>query len=133
SRNTKYDTKIKGGIVLKRFSKFLTVLLVVSMILPGIAQAAPVVTAESSAIQRLAGKGREETAVAASEMAYKDGAENVVLVGYNGEVDALAGTLLANAKKAPLLITNQASLTETTKKERSEEHTSELKSRFDLV
>lgn len=114
---TKYNVKIKGGITLKRFSKFLTVLLVVSMILPGIAQAAPVLTAETSAVQRLAGKGREETAVAASEMAYKDGAENVVLVGYNGEVDALAGTLLANAKKAPLLITNQASLTETTKKE----------------
>src|SRR5699024_11533321 len=109
SRNTKYDTKIKGGIVLKRFSKFLTVLLVVSMILPGIAQAAPVVTAESSAIQRLAGKGREETAVAASEMAYKDDAENDVLEGYNGEVDALAGTLLANAKNDSLLITNQES------------------------
>lgn len=114
---TKYNVKIKGGITLKRFSKFLTVLLVVSMILPGIAQAAPVLTAETSAVQRLAGKGREETAVAASEMAYKDGAGNVVLVGYNGEVDALTGTLLANAKKAPLLITNQASLTETTKKE----------------
>lgn len=90
---------------MKKHSKFLVILLVISMILPGIVQAAP--TIESTSIERLSGSSRIKTAIAVSQEVYPDGsAKNVVLAGYNGEVDALTGTLLAAAKDGPLLLVN---------------------------
>lgn len=68
-------------------------------------------------VERLAGAGRMETAVAVSKVAYKEGADAVVLSGYHGEVDALTGTLLANAKRAPVLLTEQKGLSKVTKDE----------------
>ncbi|OLS02261.1 cell wall-binding repeat-containing protein [Tissierella creatinophila] len=87
---------------MKKYSKFFAVLLAIAMVLPGIAQAAPV--AEEVKVERLAGSDRVETSIKVSQKAY-DKADTVVLAGYNGEADALTGTLLANAKKAPLLLT----------------------------
>lgn len=100
---------------MKKYSKIIAVLLAVAMILPGIAQAAPVV--EEGMVTRLSGDTRVETAIAASKEAYKGTADAVVLAGYNGEVDALTGTLLANDKKAPLLLTTKDSLSAATKAE----------------
>ncbi|MGO1469953.1 MAG: cell wall-binding repeat-containing protein, partial [Tissierella sp.] len=82
----------------------------------GIAQAAPVAD-EVEAVTRLAGKGRVETSVAASEMAFEEGAKDVVIAGYDGEVDALTGTLLASAKNAPLILTNEDKLPNVVKEE----------------
>lgn len=68
-------------------------------------------------VQRLAGAGRIETAVEVSKVAYTGGAEAVVLAGYNGEVDALTGTLFAHTKQAPVLLTEPNSLAQATKDE----------------
>lgn len=97
---------------MKKFSKFLSILLVVGMILPGIVQA----NGEEME-KRLSGKTRVETAIEASKEVYPSGAEAVVLAGFNGEVDALTGTLLASAKDAPLLLTLQGKLSPETKTE----------------
>lgn len=103
---------------MKKYSKFLAVVLAFAMVLPGVAQAAVVETTEGGIeVTRLGGVDRVGTAVLASETAYKDGAESVVLAGFNGEVDALTGTLLAADKNAPLLVTRQAKLTDETKLE----------------
>lgn len=97
----------------------MAILLVFAMILAGVAQAAPVVEAEevNSNVIRLSGADRIKTSVKISQTAYKDGAESVVIVGYEGEVDALAGTLLAHAKKGPVLFTKKGKLSEDTKTE----------------
>lgn len=103
---------------MRKYSKILAVLLVIAMLIPGIsgiAQAAEVAT-ESYAV-RLFGSTRTGTAVDVSQEAYKDGTKTVVLAGYNAEVDALAGTLLASSKKAPLLITNKDNLSKDIKAE----------------
>lgn len=97
---------------MKRFNKILSTLLVLAMILPGIAGAAPLNGGPK--VIRLAGASRVETAVAASKEIYTSGANAVVLAGYSGEVDALAGTLLASAKNAPLLLTNPKQLSPAT-------------------
>lgn len=68
-------------------------------------------------VERLAGANRIETAVEVSKVAYAEGAEAAVLAGYHGEVDALAGTLLAHTKKAPILLTQQQGLSKVTKDE----------------
>lgn len=104
---------------MKRFNRLLAILLVVAMILPGmvgVVEAAP--TDREQAVTRIAGSGRVETSVEASKKAFENGgAENVVLAGYNGEVDALAGTLLSNSKKAPLLLTKKNEVPDVVKKE----------------
>ncbi|MGO1469617.1 MAG: cell wall-binding repeat-containing protein [Tissierella sp.] len=87
---------------MRKYSKLMAVLLVFAMILPGIAQAAPV--AGEYEVSRLAGSDRVKTAIAVSEEAY-DKADTVVLAGFSGEPDALTGTLLADEKNAPLLLT----------------------------
>ncbi len=67
--------------------------------IPGIAQAGP------ENVKRIYGNSRVQTSIAVSKEVYPDGsAENVVLAGYHGEVDALTGTLLASAKDAPLIL-----------------------------
>lgn len=62
---------------------------------------------------RLFGPGRVQTAINVSKQAYKDGqGKTVVLAGYDGQVDASTGTLLAKNQKAPLLITNKKDIGE---------------------
>ena len=87
---------------MKKYSKVLSLLLALAMILPGFAQ--PVQAAEGVKLERLAGLDRVETAIKVSQKAY-DKADTVVLAGYNGEADALTGTLLAKDKNAPVLLT----------------------------
>lgn len=102
---------------MKKYSKIIAMLLVVSIMLPGIVQASPT-SKDVPSIRRIAGPGRVETSVEASKIAFKNGgAKNVVLAGYSGEVDALAGTILANAKNAPLILTKPKVVSDVVKKE----------------
>lgn len=102
---------------MKRFSKFLAILLAVTMVLPGMVGIVEAAPEEAKVVERLAGDTRIGTAVEASKKAYEDGAGTVVLAGYNGTVDALTGTLLAKAKDAPLLLTAKGELSKETKEE----------------
>ena len=86
------------------------------MLLPGLAQVVEAAEGDS-AVTRISGKTRIETAVEASKEVYPGGAKNVVIAGYDGEIDALTGTVLANAKNAPLLLTKQGKLSDATKAE----------------
>lgn len=54
--------------------------------------------------ERLAGDGREATAARIAETAYPTGADHVVLASGGNFADALAGTPLAAALRAPLLL-----------------------------
>ncbi len=58
---------------------------------------------------RLFGDNRVETAIEISKKAYKK-AKIAVLAGYDGQIDALTGTLLADNNEAPLLITKKNDL-----------------------
>lgn len=92
---------------MRKYSKFFAVLLAIVMILPGIAQAAPegANDIEAGNVMRLAGEDRIGTAISISKEAFEDDStDSVVVVGNRGEIDALAGTLLADAKNAPVLI-----------------------------
>lgn len=89
---------------MKKTSKILSLLLVFAMILPGVAQAATGEPVAEEKVVRLAGDTRVQTAIYASKLAYKDGSNTAIIAGYSGEVDALTGTLLANSKKAPILL-----------------------------
>lgn len=100
----------KGGVILKKISKLFLILIAVFMIVPGLAQAAKGAEGAREIIKRLEGKDRVETAVAVSKEVYKDGANTVILAGYEGEIDALTGTLLAAAKDAPLLLVRKNGL-----------------------
>lgn len=100
---------------MRKSSKFLAMFLVLSILLPGLVQAVPVVGEKG--VKRLAGKDRIETAIAASKEVYKDGVNTVVLAGFNGEVDALTGTLLAGVRNAPVLLTTQDKLSSATETE----------------
>ena len=71
----------------------------------------------SNAIQRLAGKGRFETAVEISKAGFPDGSKTVVLAYGLNYADALAGVSLATAMNAPILLTNTKALPEETLKE----------------
>lgn len=76
------------------------------------------ITTLDGPVERLDGESRVETAVKISEDAFTDGsAADVVLVGYNGEADALSGSLLAANKKAPVLIADKGTLSEKVKSE----------------
>lgn len=90
---------------MKRFSKIIISLIAVTMLLPGFGQ--QVAAVEPIQVLRLAGSDRLETAIEISKFAYST-ADSVVLAGaYGGEVDALAGTLLAKAKNGPMLLTSK--------------------------
>lgn len=67
-------------------------------------------------LTRLEGKNRIETSIAISKAAYEN-SETVILVGYNGEVDALTGTLLAEKKAGPILISDRKNLSQALKDE----------------
>lgn len=63
-------------------------------------------------IERLSGPSRVQTSIEIAKNAY-DKAETVVLVGYNGEVDALTGSIFAKVKDAPLVFVNPQDASET--------------------
>lgn len=94
---------------MRKLRKVLAVVVILAMVLPGIGQAASLSAEESI---RIEGSNRYKTAVAASKIAYKDGADTVVLA--TGEVfaDALTGTVLAAKENAPLLLTKSAKIQE---------------------
>ncbi|HHT49905.1 MAG TPA: hypothetical protein GXZ78_00295, partial [Eubacteriaceae bacterium] len=94
---------------MKRFcSKIVSILLIMSLILPSIALAVPVKPTnddtERVEIVRIAGDNRYRTAVEASKNAYKT-ADTVVLASGEDFADALPGSLLAAKKDAPVLLT----------------------------
>lgn len=71
-------------------------------------------------IERLSGPDRWGTAACASQAAYPDGAETVLLArgdDAGGFADALAGTVLAHAQLAPILLTAPSDLPEVTRAE----------------
>ena len=69
-------------------------------------------------VMRLFGSDRIQTAIGVSKRAYEDGeAKTAILVGYNGQPDALTGTVLASEKDAPLLITRKNKLEDNLKEE----------------
>lgn len=86
---------------MKRIIKTLTIFLLVGVFLTSAASAA-----EAGEIKRLFGGSRVHTSLEISKEAY-DQAETVVLVGYNGEVDALTGSLFARAKDAPVIFAHE--------------------------
>ena len=94
---------------MKKLSKFLSVFLVISLLFSGLAKVVEgqeVLNIDKDKVIRLSERDRIETSIKASQEAYKK-SESVVLAGYNGEIDALAGTLLATSKKVPLLLTHK--------------------------
>lgn len=100
---------------MKRFNKILSILLVLAIMVPGIVNAVPVAESKS-AVERLAGETRIGTALEASKKVYEK-SDTVVLVGYEGVVDALTGTILAHGKDAPVLITQKDSVPKEVKDE----------------
>lgn len=60
-------------------------------------------------VKRLEGKNRIETSIEISKDAFES-SKTVIIVGYNGEVDALTGTILAERKDAPILMSNSKKL-----------------------
>jgi putative cell wall-binding protein len=67
--------------------------------------------------KRISGETRYETAVAISKEGWPNGADTVVLARGYDFPDALAGTTLAYHLNAPMLLTNEQNLTDTTKAE----------------
>ncbi|MGO1469270.1 MAG: cell wall-binding repeat-containing protein [Tissierella sp.] len=63
-------------------------------------------------IERLSGPSRVHTSIEIAKDAYHE-TENVILVGYNGEVDALTGSILAKVKDAPIVFVNPRNISET--------------------
>lgn len=88
------------------YKRFLKTILFIGLLAPTIT---PTVSAEDySVTQRISGNNRVKTSIEASKKFYAAGSTpNVVLAGYNGEVDALTGTLLASSMNAPLLLVDQ--------------------------
>lgn len=82
--------------------KLINALLVSTMMLSGLSL--DVSAADGKNVERIGGDTRIETAIKASDKAYPSKADAVVVAGWNGQVDALTGTLLASAKDAPLLM-----------------------------
>lgn len=82
---------------MKRIIKFLVLVLLVFGFSSVSVQA-------SSNPQRIFGNDRVKTSIEISKKAYTS-SNTVILAGYGGQVDALSGTLLAYAKKAPMLYT----------------------------
>ena len=89
--------------MLNKSKKIMAALIAVTILIPGIAD--KVLAAEAGPVVRLQGATRVQTAIAVSRQVYSQ-TNTVILAGANGgEVDALAGTLLAKARNAPLLLT----------------------------
>ena len=65
--------------------------------------------------EKLAGSDRYETSIKVSNEGWKNGATNVVLVNDVSIVDALSATPFADAKDAPILLTQKDSLNEKTR------------------
>lgn len=105
----------KGGVLMKRFSKVLAILLIVTIILPGIIGVAEEPT--TVGLTRLSGVNRTLTSIAVSKEVYKNGANTVVLAGYEGSADALTGTLLVATEDAPLLVLARTGVTNELKTE----------------
>lgn len=98
---------------MKTFKRIIAILLAVLLVLPnigGLVHAEESGNTEVLRVERLSGAKRIDTSVEVSKKAYPDGSDNVVIAGFNGEVDALTGTLLAAVKKAPLLISETKTL-----------------------
>lgn len=93
---------------MKKISKILVITLLLAVLLPVIESAA--LADANVSVKRLYGNSRIDTAIAVSKEAYPGKTSTVILAGYNGQADALTGTLLADAKKAPLLLTAKAKL-----------------------
>jgi putative cell wall-binding protein len=80
---------------------------------PAACQPGPLATPPSGIVTRIAGATRDDTAIAASQAAYAaTGSANAVVLASDATFpDALAGTPLAVARHAPLLLTTPAGLT----------------------
>ena len=89
---------------MKKHIRFLSVLLVLSIIFPFYTniEAAPI----DIVAKRLFGNSRVGTSIEIASAAYNT-ASSVILVGYNGEVDALSGSLFSENKKAPIIFVNK--------------------------
>lgn len=77
----------------------------------------PVVNTEDSKIGALAGLDRCETAVQVSQEGWKNGADTVIIAGWDGLADGLAVTPLASAMDAPILISAKTGLDANTRAE----------------
>lgn len=95
---------------MKKIISFLTMSLLLAMILVTGAEAS-----QGKELKRLSGQNRVHTSIEISKEAYVR-AENVILVGYRGEVDALTGSVLARAKDAPVLFVNEKYLKDVKKR-----------------
>lgn len=90
---------------MKRFRNIMAIILLISIILPSLAQAVPESKAAPKELaERLFGSTRVETSIKVSDRAYPQGSKNIVLSGWNGQADGLTGTLLAAKLGAPLII-----------------------------
>lgn len=115
---------------MRKSSKLVSILLLIAIMLPGIANAAnvdnleemnmedaPVAMSSKSSennnyIQRIQGKNRVATSIAVSKEAYKGKAKKVLLAGHDGQADALTATFVAGQEDAPLLLTYQDRVTD---------------------
>ena len=66
---------------------------------------------------KIVGTNRYETAIEVSKKGWPNGATNAVLVNDNSISDAISATPFANAKDAPILLTNKDTLNEETKQQ----------------
>lgn len=66
---------------------------------------------------KIVGTNRYETAIEVSKKGWPNGATNAVIVNDNSISDAISATPFANAKDAPILLTNKDTLNEETKKQ----------------
>lgn len=92
---------------MKRLSKFLIVLLVVSMLVPQITVNA---VGTANGVERIFGKDRIETSIKVSKFAYPSGAKTIFIAGFNGDADALTSTSMVGQMNGPLLLTRKAKL-----------------------
>ena len=66
---------------------------------------------------KIVGTNRYETAIEVSKKGWPNGATNAVIVNDNSISDAISATPFANAKDAPILLTNKDTLNEETKQQ----------------
>lgn len=95
---------------MKKISRLLAVLLAVTLMIPGMGLVANAEEASDDPVKRIEGKSRRATAIEVSELCPEiadDKVKTVVIVGNDGDADALTGTMLAAEKNAPILITKK--------------------------
>lgn len=97
---------------LKKLSKILAIILLITIIMPGI-----IVQADGTAdlnndikLDRVFGEGRVETSIKVSQKAYSEEVDTLLLAGYAGDADALTATFLAGKMKAPLLLADKENI-----------------------